>query len=277
VKTDAVFYQFFATSPETFFLLLGLPFDSAREMSTRYVYEALEFKETSHRTDGVFRPMEPGLPIYFLEMQLYQLPSVYADVLVKAYTYLKQHDPAQPYCAVVLFGSRALEPKGLMPYQPLLDAGHVRRLYLDEMPEVANAPLGLSILGLIGLPEEQAPAVARNLVIRTRSEIVDEALRSNLVQLIETVVIYKLHRLTREEIQAMLQVHDIRETRVYQEAKEEGREEGRMQGREEERQRSWEQNRQAILRMAARQISPTDIAEFLGLDVGLVRKTLGQN
>lgn len=40
-----------------------------------------------------------------------------------------------------------------------------------------------------------------------------------LIELIETVMIYKLAGLSREEIQTMLQVHDIRETRVYQEAK----------------------------------------------------------
>src|SRR5438067_11631648 len=45
--------------------------------------------------------------------------------------------------------------------------------------------------------------------------------KHNLVELIETVVLYKLPRLSREEIQARLGVHDLRETRVYQEAKEE--------------------------------------------------------
>jgi predicted transposase YdaD len=48
--------------------------------------------------------------------------------------------------------------------------------------------------------------------------------------LIETVVIYKLPRLSREGIQTMLQVHDIRESRVYQEAKEEGLKEGVEKG-----------------------------------------------
>jgi predicted transposase YdaD len=33
--------------------------------------------------------------------------------------------------------------------------------------------------------------------------------------------------LSREEIQAMLQVHDLRETGVYQDAKEEGLKEGK--------------------------------------------------
>src|SRR5438876_5957079 len=95
--TDPVFYRLFESSPETFFLVLGMSADSATDMAARYQYEALEFKETSHRADGVFRPREAGLPVYFLEVQFYYLPSVFADLLVKAYTYLKQHNPGQAY------------------------------------------------------------------------------------------------------------------------------------------------------------------------------------
>ncbi len=141
--TDPLFYRLFETTPETLFLVLGMPAESAAALAARYQYRALEFKETSHRTDGVFLPNEAGLPVYFLEVQFYALPSVYADVLAKVYTYLKQNDPGQPFCAVVLFGSRALEPVALAPYQPLLEFGLLRRIYLDELEEVTDAPLGL--------------------------------------------------------------------------------------------------------------------------------------
>src|SRR5205809_651844 len=215
--TDPIFYRLFETSPETFFLLLGMSVDLAADTAARYEYKALEFKETSHRVDGVFLPKEAGLPVYFLEVQFYPLPSVFADLLTKVYTYLKQHDPGQSFCGVVLFANRNPEPDELTPYLPLLDAGLIRRFYLDEMPELADAPLGLSILYLIRQTESQAPMMARNLVTRAKTEIGDEALRADLIELIETVIIYKLPKLSREEIQAMLHVHDIRETRVYQE------------------------------------------------------------
>src|SRR6516225_5038023 len=136
--TDPLFYRLFETSPETLFLLLGMSVDAARAMAARYQYQAIEFKETSHRVDGVFLPKEPGLPLYFLEVQFYSLPSVYADLLVKVYTYLKQNDPGQPFCGVVLFADRSLEPVELAPYLPLLEAGLVSRFYLEEMPELAN-------------------------------------------------------------------------------------------------------------------------------------------
>jgi predicted transposase/invertase (TIGR01784 family) len=236
VITDPLFYRLFETSPETFFLLLGWSADAARELAQRYQYQALEFKETAFRSDGVFQPTEPGLPVYFLEVQFYALPSVYADILAKAYTYLKQRDPTQPYCAVVLFASRALAPAPAAPYQPLLDAGLLRRLFLDQLPPVSDAPLGLAILYLIGQEEEQAALTARSLVARARAEIKDAALRADLVELIETVIVAKLSRLSREEIQAMLNIHDLRETRVYQEARAEGIEKGIDQERRRVRQ-----------------------------------------
>jgi predicted transposase/invertase (TIGR01784 family) len=244
-------------------LVLGMPAESATAMAARYQYESLEFKATSHRTDGVFRPKESGLPLYFVEVQFYPLPSVYADLLVKAYSYLKQHDAGQPFCGVVLFSTKSLEPEELAPYQPLLSAGVIRRYYLDEMPKITNAPLGLAILYLIRQSESEAPNVARELVERTKKEITDAALRADLLELIETVIIYKLPKLSREEIQAMLQVHDIRETRVYQEAKEEGLKEGM----EKERQRT-------IAKMARKNMSSGEIAEILGLDQNLVREEI---
>jgi len=255
MKTDTLFYRLFESNPETFFLLLGMPADQAADTAARYEYTAPEFKETSHRVDGVFVPREAGLPVYFLEVQFYPLPNVYAGLLAKVYTYLKRHDPAQPYRGVVLFADRSLEPKELAPYQPLLDAGLIQRFYLEEMPEVANAPLGLSILYLIRQTESQAPATARTLVARTKAEIGDEALRADLIQLIETVIMYKLPRLGRKEIHAMLQIHDIRESRAYQEAMKEG---------------------VAIARLAAENKSVAEIAAILKVDVELVRQVLAQ-
>lgn len=267
--TDPIFYRLFETSPETFFLLLGMGADTAIAMAARYQYQALEFKETSHRADGVFAPREADLPVYFLEVQFYPLASVYADVLAKTYTYLKQHDPKQPYCAVVLFGSRDLEPAGLASYQPLLEAGLLRRIFLDEIPTTANAPLGLAILSLIPQADEQAGTAARNLVARAKSEIEDESLRADLVQLIETVIIYKLPRMNREEIQAMLKVHDIRESLVYQEALQEGI--------EKERQRTRQLQLDAVAKLAARHMTAAEIADVLGLEVELVAKMMAEH
>jgi predicted transposase YdaD len=68
----------------------------------------------------------------------------------------------------------------------------------------------------------------------------------------------------------MLQVSDLRQTRIYQEIKEEIQEACLKEGIEAERQRS-------IARMAARKLSADAIADLLGLDVDLVRKEMAKN
>src|SRR5207249_10543772 len=136
---------------------------------------------------------------------------------------------------------------------------------------VAGSPMGLSILYLIRQPESQAAATARTLVARSKGEIDDAALRADLVELIETVIMYKLPRLSREEIQAMLQVHDIRQTRVYQEAKEEGRKEGIEVGIEKGIEKGV-----AIAKLAAQKKSVAEIAALLGVDIEVVRQVLTQ-
>jgi predicted transposase/invertase (TIGR01784 family) len=279
VITDPIFYRLFESSPETFFLLLGMSADSATQMAARYQYQAIEFKETSHRVDGIFLPKEPGLPLYFLEVQFYPLPNVFADLMVKAFTYLKQNDPGHPFRGVVLFASRSLEPTKLEPYQPLMEAGVIQRFYLDEMQELSNAPVGLSILYLIRQTESQAPAMARELVARAKTEVTDSALRVDLIEFIETIIMYKVPRLTREEIKTMLQLHDIRESRAWQEAREEGLQAGRQEGRQAGRQEGLEKGRReglavAIAKMAAQKMPAKKIAAILQMDIAMVHRVL---
>lgn len=85
--------------------------------------------------------------------------------------------------------------------------------------------------------------------------------------MIETVIIYKLSRLSREEIQTMLQIHDIRNSRVYQEAREEGLNEGEEKGIEK-------LTIEVIAKMAAKNISVAEIANILDMDVERVRQAL---
>jgi len=71
--------------------------------------------------------------------------------------------------------------------------------------------------------------------------------------------------LSREEIQTMLQVHDIRGTRVYQEALEEGKALGLQEG-----------IALAIAKMAARKMPAEEIAAILEVDIELVRQVMNR-
>jgi predicted transposase YdaD len=112
-------------------------------------------------------------------------------------------------------------------------------------------------------------------------------LRAKLVELVDTVIMYKLSQLSREEIQTMLGVDDIRQTRVYQEAKEEGLTEGLQKGRQEGKSEGLKegmiQGRHeglqqgialAIERLASKNMSAEEIAAILEVDLELVRRVL---
>ncbi len=75
------------------------------------------------------------------------------------------------------------------------------------------------------------------------------------MELIETVVFYKFPRLSREELEAMLGLNDLKQTRVYQE--------GKLEGKLE-----------AVAPLAARGFRVEEIAEILGLEAEQVRQAL---
>jgi predicted transposase YdaD len=54
----------------------------------------------------------------------------------------------------------------------------------------------------------------------------DPEIQEQVLELIETVLVYKFPKLTRQEIEAMFTYSDLKQTRVYQDAKEEGEQRG---------------------------------------------------
>jgi predicted transposase YdaD len=75
------------------------------------------------------------------------------------------------------------------------------------------------------------------------------------MELIETIVVYKFPSLSREEIEKMLGLSELRQTKVYQEALEEGREEGIVMGEQRgEQSGAVKEARSLILRQLARRV-----------------------
>ncbi|MBZ8181588.1 Rpn family recombination-promoting nuclease/putative transposase [Oscillatoria salina IIICB1] len=103
-------------------------------------------------------------------------------------------------------------------------------MYLDELPASATErSLGLGIIQLVVTSEQQTPIRARQLLDRATVQFPDAQQQQRVIQLIETIVVYKFPTLSREEVEAMLGLSDLKQTRVYQEAKEEGRQEGKLE------------------------------------------------
>ncbi len=137
--------------------------------------------------------------------------------------------------------------------------------------------MGLSLLQLIGIKAELAADSARKLIARTRQELADVNTQRKFIELIETVFVYKFPQLSREEIEAMFGLNELKQTRVYQEAKAEGVEEGRQEGLEEGRQEGLEEGKLAAVPLLLKAgMTPEEIAEQLGLDLAAVQKVAQQ-
>ena len=75
--------------------------------------------------------------------------------------------------------------------------------------------------------DQLAPSMARDLLARSQEEISLPEVGRGIIDMIATIMTYKFINLTRQEVDIMLGV-TFQETRVYRDAKEEGRQEERL-------------------------------------------------
>ncbi|MDK2462245.1 Rpn family recombination-promoting nuclease/putative transposase, partial [Aphanizomenon sp. PH219] len=111
-------------------------------------------------------------------------------------------------------------------YQEFFTSQRVRVIYLDELEDIASLPIGVATIKLIIAKKDSSIIQARELITRTKQEIDSKVQQQQVLQIIETILIYKFPRMNREEIEAMFGLSELKQTRFYQEAKEEGKEEG---------------------------------------------------
>lgn len=251
MKTDSIFYRLFQTFPSAFFELINLQASEANA----YNFASVELKQTAFRIDGVFLPVTDtsSQPIYFVEIQFQKDNEFYARLFSEIFLYLRLYAPTTDWRAVVIFPRRSLEPNQVQPYRVLLESQLVTRLYLNELPEVAEHSLGVGIMKLIVINKKQTPILVKSLITKTRSEVNDKALQQKVLDLIETIVVYKLPRISRQELTKMFGLgdFDIKTTRIYEELHEEVRDEVYEEVRDEVRQ---EQTLEVVIRLLRRRI-----------------------
>ena len=148
----------------------GLFLPARRPIPTRcgrYSLEAIEYKATSVRLDGVFRPLQAGDdPAYLWEAQFYASEKVYANLLSKIGRFLQHGNAEQDWVAVVIYPNRELEQKNLRPYRCLLESDQLVRIYLDELPPAPPDQFEMGILELIAAQPETALKKAQAMVPR---------------------------------------------------------------------------------------------------------------
>lgn len=259
MKTDTLFYRFFQELPEVFFALVGRPATDA----AHFRFVAVELKDTAVRIDGVYLPTPANNDesAFFVEFQNHRSERTYSNLLLKVGLYLEKVNPHQNWRAVVIYPTRSVEQENLHPYRAWLDSDQLTRIYLDELPEPTPDQIGQRIVRMIIAKPDDAVGRAQQLIPQVRASAEPVERRGHLIQLIETVVAYKLPHLSRKELEKMLQVDSFRETKIYREAFEEGKEEGELKKAEA-----------IALRMLAEKISVPTVAKVTGLSAAAIKR-----
>ena len=112
-------------------------------------------------------------------------------------------------------------------------------------------------------------AQTNRLMQQARQELEDVVLRQKVLGLIETILVYKFTNLSRQELEAMFGLDELKQTRYFQEvaaeiaakAKVEGKLEGKVEGKLE-----------SVPRLLQLGLSVEQIATALELDVEVVRQ-----
>jgi predicted transposase/invertase (TIGR01784 family) len=231
MRRDSIFYKLFAQYPQVLFQLLP---DSPTNAAA-YRFDSVAVKEPNFTIDGIFLPPAEDSPgvVYFCEVQFQRDARLYERLFAESFLYFyRNREQFTNWAAVVIYPSRRIEQPDCAPYQALLASPQVNRVYLEELGNIRPLPLGLALLVLTTLTNQAAPAEARYILERTQTEVTDPTVSPFIIEMVTTIIAYQFTQLSRQEVEAMLGLN-IQETRLYQEAKEDGAREVMELSREE--------------------------------------------
>ncbi len=219
MRTDTIFFQLFQTFDNLLFELVGLPPEAAEG----YHFTSVEIKEKAFRFDGIFVPDSLDKNLWFVEVQFQKRTEFYWEFIGEIFLYLSQYKPEHDWQAVAIFAKRSIETEPPKQFRELFASDRIVRVYLNELPQDESVNLG--IVRLIVAPEREAISMAQRLADR-----VGQGDQEKVIEFIETVLMYKFPKMSREEVEAMFTLGDLKQTRIYQEAKLEGMREGMREG-----------------------------------------------
>jgi predicted transposase/invertase (TIGR01784 family) len=255
MKSDQWFYRLFRDRPWLLFRLMG----ASEAQATDFRFDAPELKEISVRLDGVFCPARADGLHYFLEVQLYKDEEFYRKWIVKILLYSLQYRMQGDWRGLVVFGNRQQERGQNQGIEEWIASGRIQRVYLEELPDFPETSLDVAVLKLAVTKEVDVLEKARDLVTVVRNNQANVIEPAKLLGMIEAFVVSNFPDITRQEIQIMLQLHDIRESRIYKE----GLQDGKI-----------EEKTAMIARLHSKGLSIEQICDFLGVDAEIVRKAL---
>jgi predicted transposase/invertase (TIGR01784 family) len=180
-------------------------------------------KEPKFEIDGVFLPpdgQKSGI-VYFVEVQFQKDETLYERMFAESFLYFyRNSEKFSNLQFVVIYPSRSVEQTNTLAFQELLNTQKVQRIYLNELGDIRQLPLWLALMVLTTLDETQAPEEAKTLVTRSRQQAPQKE-SDAIIELIATIMVYKFEQMSQKEVETMLGITTIQQTRVYREAREE--------------------------------------------------------
>jgi len=219
MKTNSLFYHILQNFPSIFFELIGHP----PTETSGYEFQSIEIKDTNQRIDGIFIPAKrTRQPIYFIGVESQFDEDFYYRFFTEIFLYLDQNKSYKDWFAVAIYPRRLIESAIPRPYQWLVESDHIKRFYLDELGLAANQSLGLGMLKL--LVEDEAKAQQRaEYLIHQIQQLNPTKEQPNLGELLTTIIAYKFPQLGTQELTKMFELSDLKQSKLYQEAKTEGK------------------------------------------------------
>jgi predicted transposase YdaD len=159
-------------------------------------------------------PPTPAGTAYFAEAQ-FQPDEVFYERMnaeISIFTY-RNRDRCSSWQGIVLFPSRTLQQTSLTMVSHLLDSSKIIPIYLDELS--SNTSPAINMMVLTTLEGEAAIDAAKAALAQGSGN-------RDIIEMVTTIMVYKFTQLTRAEVDIMLGT-TLQETRVYQDAKAEGK------------------------------------------------------
>ena len=228
MKTDTLFYRLFQRQPGLVLELANIPV-----AAEGYQFRSVEIKQTAYRLDGILIPSQAdSRPHVFVEVQFQADEDFYARFFSEILLYLRQHPDIEAWRAVVIYPTRKAEGTISPAFQSLVQLPELSRVYLEEWGGLSSESAIAQLVRLIICPDNETVPYAKRLLGRSAPATLS---RYEWLDFIETIVVYKLPQLSREEIRNMLGLKDIelKQTRFYQDVFKEGHQEGHQEGRQE--------------------------------------------
>lgn len=137
-------------------------------------------------------------------------------------------------------------------YDCLLQSNQCQRIFLDELDPSQSVTLGL--VKLIVEPVSTAVALGKQLIQQTREQPLPNLSTETILNILETIIVYKFPHLTSQEVASMFAISDLKKTKVYAEAYQEGR------------QKALARERALVVRLLKRKVGELPEATLLQVD-----------